>query len=339
MTLAARAPFHPMEVSMQGKYLDAVVSGRRTLTDRICELQLGAADGSPLPMAQAGSHIEVKFGGDTGRFLRHYSILGPLTLESNAEPFWRIAVQHEDRSRGSAYIHNNFRVGSTLRMSRPMGSFRLGRNIPHVLLIAGGIGITPILPMMRSLTIRKQSFSMLYAGANAGAMAYVDEVKALGAGNVRVHESERDGIPDLDGLLASQPENTVVFICGPGPMIDALRGVAETRSWDRRRIRFEVFNAAHRPEDTDFAVRLRSGRVIDVGAGTTILDALEGAGVDTLSDCRRGECGLCLTDVVDAHGGIDHRDSYLTPEEKTSQEQMTICCSRPTGKLVDLDVV
>lgn len=323
---------------MHDKYFDAVVLGRRTLTDRIIELRVGAADGSPLPMAQAGSHIEVKFGGDSGRFLRHYSIVGPLTLDAANEPFWRIAVQHENRSRGSAYIHNNFKVGTELKISRAMGSFRLGRNIPNVLLIAGGIGITPILPMMRSLTVRKQPFQMLYAGAHAGAMAYLDDVEHLGGANVRVHQSDQDGTPDLDGLLAAQPEGTVVFICGPGPMIDALRGIAETRGWDGKRIRFEVFNAAHRPEDTDFAVRLRSGRVIEVGAGTTILDALEGSGVDTLSDCRRGECGLCLTDVLDAHGSIDHRDTFLTPDERASQSQMTICCSRPVGTLVDLDI-
>lgn len=297
---------------MQDRYFDAVVLGRRALTDRIAELHIGAADGRALPLAEAGSHIELRFGGVGGRFLRHYSVVGPLGLEDRPEPFWRIAVQREDRARGSAHIHATFRQGTRLRVSHPIGAFRLARNLPHALLVAGGIGITAILPMMRSLRIRQQPFSMLYAGVTRGGMAYVDEVLAMGGDRVRVHESSRDGLPDLGALLAAQPPGTVAYVCGPAPMIEALRSAARARDWDASRIRFEVFNAAHRPEDTDFAVRLKSGRVIGVGAGTTILDALEAAGVDTLSDCRRGECGLCLTEVLDAHEGIDHRDRYST---------------------------
>jgi vanillate O-demethylase ferredoxin subunit len=315
-----------------------VVLERRDLTDRIAELKIGLADGCMPPVAEAGSHIELRFGGAAGHFLRHYSVVGPLSLDDRIEPFWRIAVQREDRARGSAHIHANFRVGTRLRASRPIGAFRLARNLPHALLIAGGIGITPILPMMRSLLIRKQSFSMLYAGISRDAMAYTGDVLAMGGEHARLHEASRDGLPDLDTLLAFQPPGTIAYICGPGPMIDALRAVARGRSWADNRVRFEVFNAAHRPEDTDVAVRLKTGRIIDVGAGTTILDALEAARVDTLSDCRRGECGLCLTDVLDPHDGIDHRDSYLTTEEKAANTQLTICCSRPKGPLIDLDL-
>jgi ferredoxin-NADP reductase len=321
------------------KYSDAVILGRHELTDRIAELKIGAADGRALPMAEAGSHIELRFGGAAGHFLRHYSVVGPLGLGDRIEPFWRIAVQREDRARGSAHIHANFRSGTRLRVSHPIGAFRLARNVPHALLIAGGIGITPILPMMRSLLIRKQSFSMLYAGVRRDAMAYADEVLAMGGDHARLHEASRDGIPDLDTLLAFQPPGTVAYVCGPGPMIDALRAVARTRSWADNRVRFEVFNQAHRPDDTDFAVRLKDGRIVEVGAGTTILDALEAARVDTLSDCRRGECGLCLTDVIDPREGIDHRDSYLTTEERAAGTQLTICCSRAKGKLIDLDLV
>ena len=323
---------------MEAKYVDAVVLERHGLTDRIAELKIGSADGRALPMAEAGSHIELRFGGAGGYFLRHYSVVGPLSLDDRIEPFWRIAVQRENRARGSAHIHANFRGGTRLRVSRPIGAFRLARSVPHTLLIAGGIGITPILPMMRSLLIRGQSFSMLYAGVRREAMAYADEALAMGGDHARLHESSRDGMPDLDALLAFQPPGTVAYVCGPGPMIDALRAVARARSWAENRIRFEVFHAAHRPEDTGFAVRLKTGRIITVGAGTTILDALEAARVDTLSDCRRGECGLCLTDVTDPHDGIDHRDSYLTAEEKAAGTQLTICCSRAKGPLIDLDL-
>ena len=239
---------------MEDRYFDAVVLERHNLTDRIVELKIGSADGRALPMAEAGSHIELRFGGAGGHFLRHYSVVGPLTLDDEVEPFWRIAVQREDRARGSAHIHANFRNGTRLKVSHPIGAFRLARNLPHALLIAGGIGITSILPMMRSLLIRKQSFSMLYAGVKREAMAYADEMLAMGGEHVRLHESTSDGTPDLDTLLAFQPPGTVAYLCGPGRMIDALRAIARARSWDESRIRYEVFNAAHRPEGTDLAI-------------------------------------------------------------------------------------
>ncbi|TPE45735.1 PDR/VanB family oxidoreductase [Amaricoccus solimangrovi] len=310
------------------KYLDARIVGRRDLTERISEFLIGGADGAALPPGDAGSHIELRFGGPAGRFLRHYSLIGPLSPEKSPEPFWRIAVQREDRFRGSAFIHATFREGTRLRVSRPIGTFRLGRNVPHALLVAGGVGITPILPMMRSLSFRNRPFHMVYAGRRREEMAYADEVEAIGGDHATILEADRSGFPDLRALLAGQPEGTVVYVCGPGPMIDALTTAAAGLGWDHGRVRYEVFNAAHRPDDHGLTVELRDGRLIEVGAGTTILDALEQAGVDTLSDCRRGECGLCLTDVVPGDAVIDHRDSFLSEAERAEGRQMCVCCSR-----------
>ncbi|MFQ8432388.1 PDR/VanB family oxidoreductase [Amaricoccus sp. W119] len=314
------------------KYLNAEIIGRRDLTDRISEFLIGAADGSALPPGEAGSHIELRFGGPAGRFLRHYSLVGPLSPEYEPgyapEPFWRIAVQRENRSRGSAFIHATFREGTRLQVSRPIGTFRLGRDAPHVLLIAGGVGITPIVPMTRSLKFRKRPYGMFYAGRNRSDMAFAEAVEAIGGDRVTIHESDRSGFPDFEAVLAAQPEGTVVYICGPGPMIETIAAAAERLGWSPERVRYEVFNAAHRPEDTGLDVELRDGRVIHVGAGVTILDALEQAGVDTLSDCRRGECGLCLTEVDPGEARIDHRDSFLSPEERAEGRRMCICCSR-----------
>jgi vanillate O-demethylase ferredoxin subunit len=147
--------------------------------------------------------------------------------------------------------------------------------------------------MMRSLQVRRQSFIMFYVGSRRASMPYADQVEAMGGQHARLHESALVGRPDFDELLAYQPPGTVIYICGPGRMIDAVVDIARAQGWAPNRIRFEVFNAAHKPEDTDFTVRLATSRTVHVGAGTTILDALEAAGVDTLSDCRRGECGLC----------------------------------------------
>lgn len=323
---------------MSGKAIDAVVLARRALTGRIAEFCIGRADGHPLPMAESGSHIELHFGGGEHRFVRHYSIVGPLTLRDDPEPFWRIAVQRQDRACGSAFIHDNCRPGTALRVSRPLNAFRLSRHQANTLLVAGGIGVTPMVAMARSLRIRNVDFAMLYAGQERSAMAYVGELEGLCGDRLTLHESKRDGIPDLVRLLSGQPAETLVYVCGPGAMIEALRETASALGWCRERVRFEVFNAAHRPDDGDFEVRLSTGRRVKVGAGTTILDALELAGVDTLSSCRRGECGLCITDVAGCDGELDHRDRYFSDEEHRANRQIAICCSRITGRALALNV-
>lgn len=319
-----------------GRYFDAVVLERRELTERIVELRIGALDGSALQSTEPGSHVELQFGGSSGRFLRQYSLVGPVNLGGQREPFWRVAVQRENRNRGSAHIHSYFRVGTRIRASQPIATFRLAQRHTHVLLIAGGIGITPILPMVRSLVIRQQSFTALYLGTSRDTMAYADEVATMAGDNVRIHETHRDGRINLGELLAFQPPGTAAYVCGPSSLIEAVQGCASEHSWDLKRVRFEVFNAAHRFDDVNFVVRLKTGQAISVKAGTTALDAMEALKIDTLSDCRRGECGLCVTDVINAYEGVDHRDNYLTPDEKRMNTQMAICCSRAIGPVIEL---
>ncbi len=321
---------------MQDKYLDAVVLTRRTLTERITEFLIGAADGQALSLAEAGSHIELRFGGAGDRFLRHYSLIGPLTAGTVREPFWRIAVRREDRARGSHFIHRHLLPGTRLRVSRPINAFRLARRQPHTLLVAGGIGITPILAMARSLVTRQQAFSLLYVGVEKAQMAYVEELATMCGPSLTVAETSRQGVPDLKAVLAAQPADTTAYVCGPSGMIEDLIKAGAALNWVPERIRFEIFNTAHRPEDQPFEVRLKDGRIVRVGAGTTILDALEGAGVDTYADCRRGECGLCTTAVLSCDGALDHRDRICSGEDRA--HQMTICCSRITGHLLNLDL-
>lgn len=323
---------------MQDKYLDAIILERRRLTDRVSEFLIGAADGRALPLAEAGSHIELRFGGNESRFLRHYSIVGPLKDGADSEGFWRIAVQREPRSRGSAFIHANFQPGTRLCVSRPFNAFRLSRGKPHHLLVAGGIGITPVFAMARSLKARHESFSAAYLGAARSDMAYADEMEALCGDRLTLRETARQGVPDLRALLAVQPEGTQVYVCGPSGLIDALVAAGQALGWDPGRIRYEVFNAAHRPEDETFDVRLKGGAVVRVGAGTTILDALEAAGVETYADCRRGECGLCTTVVLGYDGDLDHRDHFFSDEDRSEGRQMTICCSRIAGRVLELDI-
>lgn len=335
---------------MSARFTDAVILGRRNLTARISEFTLGLADGTALPPARAGSHVELRFGGESGRFLRHYSLVGPLTARTAQEGFWRIAVQREDRRRGSDYIHRHLRPGSRLQISGEMSPFRMAQvggmaqtegmtqAGDSVLLVAGGIGITAMLPMLRSCVMRQVPVRMLYAGRSRAEMAFADEVKAMGGDRVTLHDQAALGRrPDLAALLAAQPPGTTAYVCGPPGLIAALGDEARRQGWPPERLRHEIFNAAHRPDDAELTVRTASGREVRVGAGTTILDALEMAGVDTLSDCRRGECGLCVTRLKRA-APIDHRDRYLTTQERAAMDQIAICCSRPKDRLIELDI-
>jgi len=169
-------------------------------------------------------------------------------------------------------------------------------------------------------------------------MAYVDELERLCGRSLAIHESRRNGNPELRGLLASQPPDTVAYVCGPAAMIEALRDAASALGWRKEQVRCELFNAAHRPDDQAFDVGLAAGRRVKVGAGMTILEALELAGVDTLSSCRRGECGLCVADVVGCDGTLDHRDRYFSDDEHRAGKQIAICCSRVSGHALELNI-
>ncbi|WP_136068583.1 PDR/VanB family oxidoreductase [Modicisalibacter radicis] len=323
---------------MHGQHQAAVVLERQPLTERICEITLGLTDGTPLPAPRAGAHVELRFGGNDGRFLRHYSLVGPLELTSAHEPFWRIAVQRENRRRGSDYIHRHFTPGTPVLMSPALSPFRLTSDDGPVLLIAGGIGVTAILPMLRACVMRRRDVRMLYVGRSRAAMAYVEEVEALGGDAVTVHDATSSrGRPDLKALLARQPAGTTVYVCGPPALIEGTRQAAQQLGWPAERLRHEVFNAAHKEEDQAVTVHIR-GTSVHVSPDHTLLEALEAAGVETFSDCRRGECGLCITPVRQVVGDIDHRDRFLTSDQKRSNRQIALCCSRPRSTSIELEL-
>ena len=322
----------------QGNF-DVVVSGIRQLTPRVREYLLQSVDGAPLPEYAAGAHVAVHtVSAERGLIVRHYSLVGGSAHEDDPRNTYRIAVQREDHARGSAHIHASSQIGTRLRIGPPVNNFPLGRRDPHVLLLAGGIGITPIFSMARSLARRHRSFQVFYAGRNAAAMAYHDELAHVAGERLRFHYSDDQGHADLASLLGQQPEGTVVYVCGPARMTEAAAAAAAALGWEPERVRSELFGAGFSGIATPFEVHLRrSGRTVHVGADVSILDALLNEGVPVLWDCRRGECGRCPLPVVAADGTIDPHDRYLSPEEKSSNESMCICVSRTRGKSLVLD--
>lgn len=315
------------------------VAAYRDLTSRVREYLLTTVDGSPLPNYSAGSHIAVHtHSPEKGLIVRHYSLVGGADLQDDPRNVYRIAVQREDHARGSAHIHATFEVGTRLHIGPPINNFPLDRRNHNVLLIAGGIGITPIFSMARSLARRRCDYRVFYAGRNAGSMAYQQELVQLAGERARFHYSDRQGQPDLKALLQAQPEATAVYVCGPRPMIDAVHAAGAALVWAPERIRSEMFTASISGDAKPFTVHLRrSNRTVQVGSNVSILDALLADGVPVLWDCRRGECGLCPLPVVEAEGGIEHHDHYLTTEEKATDESLCICVSRARGKSLVLD--
>lgn len=327
---------------MAHKHLKVVVSGIRQLTPRIREYQFTSVDGSPMPEYAPGSHIALHTGNDaTGPLVRHYSLIGGTNARDDARNTYRIAVQREDRGGGSAFIHAKFEIGTRLEVAIPANNFPLDRRDSHRLLLAGGIGITPIYSMVRSLARRRLPFSVVYAGRDVDHMAYHHELLALAGDRAHVHLSGLGNTNPLDlvALLAAQPDGATVYVCGPAPMVDAAHAAARVLGWHEDRVRSELFGTGFSGDEVAFEVFLRrSQRTIPVARDVTILDALVAAKVDVLWDCRRGECGLCQQTVLATDGALVHRDRYLSEDERAACDAMCVCVSRTQGTRLELDL-
>lgn len=324
---------------MRPRLFDVLVAAVRPLTPQVNEYLLRAPDGGPLPAYEAGAHIELHWAmPDGASMLRHYSLVGGDAAGDDPPGTWRIAVQREDRARGSADLHRRFKPGMTLTCSYPLHHFRMDRRDTHSVLIAGGIGITPILSMLRSVVRRGCSFDMVYTARAVERMAYRQEVQTLAGARARLHDSATQGRLNLRAYLAAQRAGATAYVCGPASLIQAVHDAAASLGWDPARVRSETFAAAPSADDVAFDVELRaSGRTVRVPAGATILDTLTAAGLHPLYDCRRGECGLCPMPVVAADGPLRHRDSYLSADERAAGKSLCICVSRMQGDLLVLD--
>lgn len=320
--------------------LELVVDEVTPLTPHITAFWLRAPDHGVLPGFTAGAHIRVEVHPQGVAQWRHYSLINfdgaPAALQ--APRAYQIAVRREDDGQGgSRWMHAEVRAGQTLRVLAPTNAFAL-QACDDAVLIAGGIGITPIASMATELAARGHRFALHYSGRSASQLVFVDELRTVAGEQLHVYGDDdpacRFDLPRLlDGLRPAQP----LHVCGPKGMIDAAIALATERGWPRERIHVELFAAAE-PQDGDaaFDVELRqSGNILHVGPEQTILQAMIDAGLDPLYDCQRGECGVCQTGVIE--GEIDHRDYCLSDSEKREGKVMQICVSRARGKRLVLD--
>ncbi|MFF5476308.1 PDR/VanB family oxidoreductase [Streptomyces sp. NPDC012935] len=305
---------------------ELVVDRREFAADGVLALTLRHPLGEPLPAWEPGAHIDVVLGPGLER---QYSLCG----DPADRTVWRIAVLREPDGRGgSAHVHEQLGQGGKVRVRGPRNHFRL-ESAPGYLFIAGGIGITPILPMLAAAEAAGAGWTLLYGGRTRRSMAFAEELRPYGE-RVTVAPQDESGLLDLASVLDDIPAGTLVYCCGPGPLLDAVEARCAPEV-----LRVERFQAKEQPggEDGEFDVELaQSGLTLTVAPGVSVLDTVRAAGIEVLFSCTEGTCGTCETDVLD--GTPDHRDSVLTPEEQESGETMMICVSRCRGKRLVLDL-
>lgn len=317
------------------RYIDqwdtVVVTAVRDLTPSVRELTLE----TPWMAAHSvGAHIDVEVLIDGRPDTRSYSLIG-----EGVGSVRRIAVKGEVRSRGGSRYMWSLAPGARLKVTPPSNSFELSLEATPYLLVAGGIGVTPIVGMASVLARRGAQVSMVYAGRSRSDMAYLEELDAALGGRMSVcADDEAGGPPDLAAAFAGLAPDAQCYVCGPVPMLDAARAAWAAAGRSPSRLRFETFGSSGRFPNTTFTVRVpRLGVEVQVSETRSMLDALADAGVEVLADCRRGECGLCAMDVIQTEGVVDHRDVFLSEEQHQADAKICACVSRMAGGAITVE--
>lgn len=282
---------------------------------------------------EPGSHINVAVDIAGQPNVRCYSLVG---LPRRGT--YRIAVKHVQPSRGgSAWLHNLL-PGARLRITTPRNHFPLQHGAPAYLLIAGGIGITPLLGMAQALRQRGADQRLLYAARRRSDLVLADEIEAALGERAAFFISEEGNRLDLQAALKDFPPDGDIYFCGPARMLQGLRAAMAALGRSQTGLRFETFGSGGLKPEEAFWVRIpRLGVEVIVPPGRTMLDALETAGVEVMSECRRGECGLCTVDVMVLEGEIDHRDVFLSEHQKRENTRLCACVSRAVQGGVVID--
>ncbi|MFD4197167.1 PDR/VanB family oxidoreductase [Amycolatopsis thermoflava] len=305
------------------------VTAREARAEGVVALTLSRPDGGRLPDWTPGAHIDLVL---PNGLTRQYSLCGD-RWDAHS---YRIGVLREPAGRGgSAYVHDRLRPGDRVGVGGPRNNFPL---VPsgRYLFVAGGIGITPLLPMIHQADLLGADWTLLYGGRRRASMAFTDELAGYGD---RVHLVPEDehGLLDLASWLGTPRPGTKVYCCGPAPLLAAVESAC--RDWPPFSLHVERFTAREQApaRDEPFEVELRrTGATVTVTPGISVLEAARGAGVDVLSSCRQGTCGTCETGVL--AGVPDHRDSILADHERAAGEVMFVCVSRSCTDRLVLDL-
>ena len=314
--------------------LQVEIAERRRAADDIIVLDLVPVDGTVLPRFEPGAHVDVEVGPG---LLRQYSLCG----DPSRSDRYRLGILLDPASRGgSTGVHTRFHPGERIRISLPRNNFPLAQGASSTVLLGGGIGITPLLAMAHHLHAVGLPFTLHYCARSRTKAAFLDELAAAAyAANVHVHFDDGDAAQRLDPArdLPAPEEGAHLYVCGPTGFMDWVIASAGALGFPGAQIHKEYFTAEVDTGGDAFEVELsRSGQVVPVAAGQSIVAALSAVGVHVDVSCEQGVCGTCLCEVQ--HGVPDHRDSYLTGDEKAANDQMTLCCSRSKTPRLVLDL-
>ncbi|MGO4415733.1 2Fe-2S iron-sulfur cluster-binding protein [Cupriavidus sp. KB_39] len=298
----------------------------------VVSIELRDPSGATLPEFSPGAHIDLHL---ANGLVRSYSLCGA----PEARDRYTVGVLQDRNSRGgSRFVHEQLRVGSTLTVATPRNHFALDEDAAHTVLVAGGIGVTPIVCMARRLAELGRAFTLVYCARSREEAAFVDTLSAYGDA-VRFHFDDEQGAPpDLQAMLAGQEAGTHFYCCGPGPMLNAFEAACAAHGYANVHIeRFAADPATEAVQEGEYSVTLqRTGANVRVPSGKSLLDALLEAGVAMEYSCREGVCGSCETAVLD--GCPDHRDSVLSNSERAANNTMMVCVSGCKGQRLVLDL-
>ena len=305
-------------------------------TERVRVFRFNSATGEALPEYAAGAHLEFDLG-SAGQ--RAYSLID---WPSDSSPRgggenYTVAVQREDEGQGGSSAMHQLQVGQIVQASSPANDFALMDSDAPVVLLAGGIGVTPLISMATRLRRQARPFTFHYMARSASLMSFRDTLASEFEEQARFHFDDQSPL-DLPALMQSLDASTEVYICGPKGMIEAARTSAEAAGLHNANIHVELFSTpTTEGEDMPFEIEIKdTGEVFVIPVGKSIIDVLEEAGKELMYDCQRGDCGICQTDVIS--GEPDHRDVVLSEADRASGKVMQICVSRAKSSRLVLDL-
>lgn len=308
-------------------WISGHVTGIRNITPTIREFTIACAWSSPTP---AGSHIKVQVRGEEDS--RSYSVV-------SAEPGTiRIAVKLHPESRGGSAYMWSLEEGASIALMPPRCDFPLTPGASHYLLLAAGVGVTPMVAMVARLASAGASIRMLYIARTAAEFAYASELSASLGDRLVMLDTAIGERPDLLNEISQLPADAELYMCGPLGLMEAVRKLWDETGRPLAQLRYETFGSGGHSRAEPFIVKIpRLAKEVLVGESQSMLDALEDAGVEVVFECRRGECGLCAIDIIEAEGDVDHRDIFFSERQHQENRKMCACVSRVAGRSVTID--
>lgn len=319
---------------MNEQLLKVQVHKRQLQGDGVVVLDLIPVGGARLPAFEAGAHVDIHI---APGLVRQYS----LCSDPADNAVYRLGVLRDPASRGgSTGVHDTLLEGAEVQISAPRNLFPLASEARRSILIGGGIGITPMIAMAYALHARGEDFELHYCGRSRSRSAFLDELRSAAFAE-RVHTHFDDEAPeqklDMDSVLGQAEAGVHVYTCGPSGFMDWVIGESLKHGYADDHIHREYFQVEVDSSGESFeVVAARSGKTVQVAEGQSILEALAGVGIKIEISCEQGICGTCLCDVLE--GEPDHRDVYLTDDEKEANDQILVCCSRAKSKKLVLDI-